>query len=292
MEKKICSKCGIEKELNKNNFEQRKDSKDGFRGVCRDCRNDRRRSLYVETGAKWTDEEINILKGLYVNTSNKEISEIYMPNRSISQITDYATKVLGLHKEEVGRIKRLSKEGNIVGWSEDDDKFLIDNYMVLPKNEIIRILRKDFRTITTRARKLGLYQIDINNIDSKLGIFLRRRVGKEWKKDSLSLYNNVCYITGTLNNLEIHHQINLETIVSNILKELNIPRMDNISDYKKVDLDSIVFKFREYHKNNLGVPIEKELHILFHRLYGYRNNTSEQLEEFKNKYLDGQFKCA
>lgn len=39
MEKKICGKCGIEKELNKDNFETRKESKDGFRGVCRECRN-------------------------------------------------------------------------------------------------------------------------------------------------------------------------------------------------------------------------------------------------------------
>ena len=39
MEKKICSKCGRKLSLTNEYFEPRKDSKDGFRGVCRECRN-------------------------------------------------------------------------------------------------------------------------------------------------------------------------------------------------------------------------------------------------------------
>ncbi len=40
---------------------------------------------------------------------------------------------------------------------------------------------------------------------------------------------------------------------------------------------------------NNGVTIERKLHTLFHRTYGYRNNTREQLEEFRTRFRNGEF---
>ena len=37
MEKKVCSKCGIEKELSVEHFNKDKTKKDGFRGACKEC---------------------------------------------------------------------------------------------------------------------------------------------------------------------------------------------------------------------------------------------------------------
>ena len=50
-------------------------------------------------------------------------------------------------------------------------------------------------------------------------------------------------------------------------------------------------KEKRYDVSN-GIIIRKEIHELFHKIYGLGDNTKEQFEEFKNRYLNNDFKSA
>ena len=171
--KKKCKKCGIEKELTVENFERQKGMKDGFRNTCRECRNKRSRELYKPTGKvkKWTNEEKMILIEYYPKVSNKELSEKYLPNRSVSQIQDYATKTMGLHKDkehfkEITKQKRelerqlKEEENRLKEWSDEDIKLLIEVYPNMSNEDIKNIYfpNRSLNSINYKVRKLGLYK--------------------------------------------------------------------------------------------------------------------------------------
>lgn len=40
---------------------------------------------------------------------------------------------------------------------------------------------------------------------------------------------------------------------------------------------------------NNGIIIRRDIHVLFHRLYGYGGNTEPQFIEFKDRYISGEF---
>lgn len=129
-----------------------------------------------------------------------------------------------------------------------------------------------------------------NNYNWKGGIsplheYLRYKITK-WKIDSFKKYNYKCDITKINNSLIVHHLYNFSDILKETMDSLNIPIYNRINQYTNKELKIIEDKCLELHyKYGLGVCLCKEEHKLFHKLYGDKNNTKEEYENFKKMRL-------
>lgn len=78
---------------------------------------------------------------------------------------------------------------------------------------------------------------------------------KNFRKEVLERDNYTCQITGETNcDLEVHH-------------------LNGFDNYKNERLDT-----------SNAVTLSKAIHAVFHKIYGYGDNTKEQFEEFVNNY--------
>ncbi|MEQ6355242.1 hypothetical protein ABNX05_11490 [Lysinibacillus sp. M3] len=120
--------------------------------------------------------------------------------------------------------------------------------------------------------------------------YLRGKLGK-WRKDSLDNTNYRCLLTNSEENLVVHHPYNFHNIVHEALNCLNLKVHENLDDYSDDDLSKLTSTCLELHnKYGLGLVICKSLHNKFHAIYGNKNNTYDQFKEFKNNYINGEFR--
>lgn len=109
-----------------------------------------------------------------------------------------------------------------------------------------------------------------------------------WKEDSSKNCNYKCVITGQKFN-DIHHLYSFNKILKETLDNLSLELKIHIGDYTNEELISIENEFERIHKQYpLGVCLSKDIHTLYHSIYG-DDNTPEQFEEFQERYLSGEF---
>lgn len=129
-----------------------------------------------------------------------------------------------------------------------------------------------------------------NGGTTSINHYIRYAILKNWKNDSLKFYDYKCVLTGDCIDLEVHHLYGFNKILEEVFEDIQLPIKENISDYSEEELNSIVAKTIEYHyKYPLGFPLRKDVHKLFHDIYGKSNNTPEQFKEFSKCYLGSEF---
>jgi len=114
---------------------------------------------------------------------------------------------------------------------------------------------------------------------------------QEWKTATMQNCDYKCVLTGS-KDFSIHHLYGFNQILCeafDIIKEEIELVSDNPEDYTKAQLDRMIEIFRNTHeKYPLGVCVRKDIHDLFHRIYGSGGNTPEQWDRFVDDYKNGK----
>ena len=112
----------------------------------------------------------------------------------------------------------------------------------------------------------------------------------KWRSDCQRKVKYICELSGKKTVLNVHHLKAFSTIVSEAHKLHNIQVKPQVKDYTKEELHKLEEYITSWHKDSSNaVVLCEEVHTLFHSLYGKGNNTPEQFEEFKQRYLSGEF---
>jgi hypothetical protein len=111
--------------------------------------------------------------------------------------------------------------------------------------------------------------------------YLRESIGP-WKSETLKYYNYKSDISGSNNDIVIHHLKNFSYIVYQVIDVLGLPRFTEINQYSEDDLKNMRALCLKLHQElGLGVCMTRKEHSEFHKIYGRLNNTIDQYNEFK-----------
>lgn len=170
-------------------------------------------------------------------------------------------------------------------------------------NEVV-VLGSNLRSSATTS--CGCYQKEkVSETMWKGGItpissYLRNLpIVEQWLNDCKKQVNYACELTGKVGGkLHTHHLKAFNTIVLEAHKLNNIEIHEIVGEYTQEELYKLEEYVASWHKDTLNaVVLCEEVHNLFHNckdedgnvLYGKGNNTPEQFEEFKERYLNGEF---
>lgn len=227
----------------------------------------------------WTEEELQILRNTY-ESEPMEIVVKSLPNRGKDSIIRQA-KIQGLK----------AYERQLYIWKDWQIDFLLKNWEVLPDELIGRKIGKERKSVKNKRNALGLLRqqkgVGMAHYES-LTKYIRGNI-YDWKKDSMKKCNYCCIFTGS-KDFQIHHLYGVSNILSDLITKNKIDVKADKDDYTKNELDTILNIFKkEQSKYPLGVCISKEIHVLFHSMYGQYYNTPQQWEQFEKDFKDGLY---
>ena len=277
---------------------------------------------------EWTDSEINILAEKYGKVDIKELYELFNKRHTILAIRckaqhlgfqndpywskedeDVVRKYYSiLPFEELKKLLPQKTEYSIRGvarklglkskyyldekYSEEQVEFIRQNCLKMSDEQIAKILNKTPAGIMAQRNKLGFYRIkkDYSKYIS-LDKFFRGHI-QQWKNDSMKNCEYKCVFTGS-KDFAIHHIYGFNNIlkeVYEILENKNLLKSTKIEDYTKEELDYMLEIFDRIHSNYpLGVCVRKDIHDLFHNIYGSGGNTEEQWNKFYEDFNNGLY---
>jgi 5-methylcytosine-specific restriction endonuclease McrA len=272
---------------------------DGLRNVCRECGKD---GHFMEEGYVpkkwWTEEEDEFFISVYPNYTNEELIKLFYQDCTAKDLWDkaYRLGIMGKSNEAIERANKQRSEkmsGENAPWygkqrSEDTRRKISiakkGKYVGI-NNKLYGIAKTDEhrKNLSIAKAKLGRWKGNKNprHITPLIGELNGRWEGgitaenrkirnsdeyKDWRNNVFDRDNYTCQCCGEKSgDLEAHH---IENFSSN--------------EDKRFDVNNGITMCRKCHN-----PVE---YNSFHYIYGTRNNTKEQLEEYIARYKSGEFR--
>jgi len=231
--------------------------------------------LNVKKRLSWTLEEKNVIRLNYHKMKRIELLKL-LPNRNIRQ--------LNLQLQKMGLI------GNGPGYqyTEKDYSFIRENYEKMTDVEIGEVLHREPQSIKEVRRKLKLYRQDPDDDTNyhNLSRFLDK-YSNQWREKSIEMCENKCFLTGAKFD-DVHHLFSRNLIIASTLRDLGLKEID-IEDVNKKNgsfKNQIINAYRKQERMHpYGICLSKDIHIKFHSLYGFGNNTPQQFIEFVTNFF-------
>lgn len=223
----------------------------------------------------WTKSEIDIMYKYYPNEPVDEVVK-RLPKRSRTSVI---SKAMGLGIKSYSTI--------LYQWTNEEKDYLSKNWKNMSDNQLSNVLKKDVRAIKDKRLDMGFVRCNHYNKATydNLSKFLRGNIGS-WKSESMEQCNYMCILTQS-KDFAIHHLYSFSQIVSQTIEDNNIELKEKFNEYTKEELIYILEKFIELHNQYpLGVCVRKDIHDLFHRIYG-TTTTPEMWNDFVNNYKKG-----
>lgn len=222
----------------------------------------------------WTQPEEEIMKQFY---SNMELSDIQklLPNRTPIQIQAKGRTMGILSYSYLNKI-----------YSKDELEFLENNYLSLSNSELAMKLGRSENAIAQRLFLMDLYRPhEVKKSGyTKLQGFVRSRL-QSWKEMYKRKCDYTCCITGSKGSIAVHHCRSFNILFQETIDLLDFQLKDDFESYTDDELEQFYSSFFDLQEMyGEYVCVSEHLHLLFHKIFGYGDNTIEQWNEFVMTY--------
>lgn len=107
---------------------------------------------------------------------------------------------------------------------------------------------------------------------------------KSWKIEIAKKYGYRCYLTDSNRDFVVHHLYPFKKIVEDSCSELGLTLCKNFGDYTFDQYNKLKNLVISKHTTEIGILLQRKVHIKFHSIYGVCDTTIEQFNEFIQKY--------
>lgn len=229
----------------------------------------------------WTSDEDQIIREYYPKMLAKDFVSL-LPGRTVNGVILRARK-LGVTSYYYSQVM----------FSEEERKYIQEHWLKEADGQIAKVLNRTQRSVKDVRNRLGLHRIsDGYTHYADFDKLFRGQIG-EWKQRSMEHCNYQCIVTHS-KNFQVHHLINFKSILNeayNVMDEMGLLKSFKITDYSNEEIVRLIEVFKEIHSTYpLGICVRKDLHDLFHSIYGRIGNNELQWNEFVTNYKMGVYK--